>query len=233
MYRLGVEDGGEHSLLDYPTIVESARVLECIARSLNAVVVERIMIQGEVAVDRDGSVYKTDKDFLSVSEPSVFGMEGENEPQNSKKRSSSDVSQRTSIPAQQLTKNPGFFTRAEVRRDFIEVTKNRFARTFDLSIANLHEKVKIKRVETHLLDESPVSLSDMIASSLLCGETNGTLDSDKSPVGASSQTLNCKSEGGESRAKKDSFTIQETLSARNIRVAVVGNVDAGKCFGCW
>ena len=75
MYRLGVEDGGEHSLLDYDTVAESARVLECIARSLNAVVVERKMIQGEVVVDKCGNIYKTDKGILSVSEPSVFGMD--------------------------------------------------------------------------------------------------------------------------------------------------------------
>ena len=118
MYRLGVEDGGEHSLLDYDTVAESARVLECIARSLNAVVVERKMIQGEVVVDKCGNIYKTDKGILSVSEPSVFGMEGEHEPQHDKKRSSSDVSELSSISRQQLRKNPGIFTRAEVSYDF-------------------------------------------------------------------------------------------------------------------
>ena len=96
----------------------------------------------------------------------------------------------------------------------------------------MDEKVTIKRVETHLLDETPVSLSDIIASSLSFGETNDTLTKNKNQVCASSETQNAQSEGNVS-AKKDNFTIQETLSARNIRVAVVGNVDAGKyCRYC-
>ncbi len=47
-YFLGVEDDGCHSLLSYAVVSESARVLECIARSLNAIVVKRTMIQKEI-----------------------------------------------------------------------------------------------------------------------------------------------------------------------------------------
>jgi len=35
-YHIGVEDDGCHSLLDYPSISESAWILESIARSLNS-----------------------------------------------------------------------------------------------------------------------------------------------------------------------------------------------------
>ena len=49
-----MEDDGCHSLLEYESIAETARVLECIARSLNSVVLERTMIQREVWIGHDG-----------------------------------------------------------------------------------------------------------------------------------------------------------------------------------
>eukprot|EP00957_Ditylum_brightwellii_P056629 4292459-Ditylum_brightwellii.AAC.1 len=63
IYFIGVEDDGCHSMLDYATISESARILECIARSLNAVVLERKMIQNEIIMGEDGApLISSDKD---------------------------------------------------------------------------------------------------------------------------------------------------------------------------
>ena len=74
-YQVGVEDDGCHSLLDYASVSESARILECIARSLNAVVVERLMIQGDVVIGEDGKPTRStcEEDLVVVQEPSVFG----------------------------------------------------------------------------------------------------------------------------------------------------------------
>ena len=52
VYRLGVEDDGCHSLLSYEEVAQSATILEClVARTLNAVVTQRLIIQNEVVVD--------------------------------------------------------------------------------------------------------------------------------------------------------------------------------------
>ena len=68
-YRVGVEDNGCHSLLDYATVAESARILECIARSLNAVVVERKIIQNEVVNDNQRKYEtKNNKDIGAYSD---------------------------------------------------------------------------------------------------------------------------------------------------------------------
>ena len=91
IYHIGVEDDGCHSLLDYPAISESAWILESIARSLNSIVLERQMIQGEIIEgdenngDVNGDAHDNAENLLSlklsddrsnvivVDEPSVFG----------------------------------------------------------------------------------------------------------------------------------------------------------------
>jgi ribosome biogenesis GTPase A len=89
----------------------------------------------------------------------------------------------------ELIKEPGVFTRAELT---------------------------LQRIETHLLDLSPFSVSAIANDNDKLGQrkTNG----DSSPA-SSVQPADFK---------KESMTVGETLSTRNIRVAVVGNVDAGK-----
>jgi len=44
---IGVEDDGCHSMLDYTSVSESARMLECIACTLNAIVVSRKIIENK------------------------------------------------------------------------------------------------------------------------------------------------------------------------------------------
>ncbi|OEU18750.1 P-loop containing nucleoside triphosphate hydrolase protein [Fragilariopsis cylindrus CCMP1102] len=59
IYRIGVEDDGCHSLIDYDACAKTAKVLEYLARSLNAVVVERKMIQNEImysTIDGDATL---------------------------------------------------------------------------------------------------------------------------------------------------------------------------------
>ena len=201
----GVEDDGCHSLLDYDAVAESARVLECIARSLNAVVVERKMIQNEIVNDGDGKIYKGDKEILAVYEPSVFGMGREHHPQNDDGQMSPEPAD-DSESEQQLAKEPGVFTRAEVT---------------------------IQRVETHLLDPSPISLSKLAESNSANGKNDNstsTLEPNGENLSEPSGTSPENGEGAQSAKNNEIFSIQETLSARNIRVAVVGNVDAGKCW---
>ena len=168
-YFIGVEDDGCHSLLDYPSVAESARVLECIARSLNAIVVERTMIQNEI-VERNGEfIVASDgqKPIRAVEAP-MFGDASGNE-----------------VFVKEdpmLCKEPGVLTRGEL---------------------------SIHRVETHLLDPSPKSVAELATAS----ESNGSAGNTMSSL---------------DKDNDESFSIGETLSARNIRVAVVGNVDAGK-----
>jgi hypothetical protein len=55
IYYIGVEDDGCHSLLDYNTIDESSVVLEYIARSLNCIVLKKVMVQNEVMLNVNGN----------------------------------------------------------------------------------------------------------------------------------------------------------------------------------
>ena len=179
-YQIGVEDNGCHSLLDYTSVAESARVLELIARSLNAVVLERVMIQNEI-FDKEGTPVVSNADPIVVSEPSLLGN-GKEHLVSTTSWGNEDEKEEKSPDDIRLSRllNPEAYTRCQLR---------------------------IQRVETHLLDPSPVdSLSDK------------------------KKAMETKSSGASSSAAKGEKknSIAETLSSRNIRVAVVGNVDAGK-----
>ena len=184
IYRIGVEDDGCHSLLDYPSVAESARILECIARSLNAVVTERKMIQNEIVREEDGAVVRVSGEAaepISVLEAPLLGdalgkaVKLVQEPETAKR----------------LRKQPGILTRAEL---------------------------SIQRVETHLLDPSPKSMAELEHAT-----ANGNYN-DPAATGLSADTEKSSSNGH----KSETMSVHETLSSRNIRLAVVGNVDAGK-----
>ncbi|CAB9505840.1 GTP-binding protein 1 (Fragment) [Seminavis robusta] len=202
VYQIGVEDDGCHSLMDYEAVAESARILECIARSLNAVVLERRMIQNEVVKDSEGSVVKGDiEGITTVEEPSVFELkkdmpfehEEEEEALLAKSHHQNGKANEDDYSVR-LQKEPGYFTRCEIT---------------------------IQRVETHLLDPSPISLSELAA------DPNASVTC-KPPAEATSPSNNGGTTNSTPQPKKETTTISETLSSRNIRVAVVGNVDAGK-----
>ena len=179
VYRIGVEDDGCHSLLDYEACAETAKVLECLARSLNSVVLERKMIQNEVHRNEMGAPQKAKGDPVAIMEPSLLGdgkdqfhrYEDHYEHQREEKSTDESVTEQP-----QLIKDPGVYTRAELT---------------------------IQRVETHLLDPSPPSIV------ALSSTTTKTSITRPKQVG-------------------ENMSVAETLSSRNIRVAVVGNVDAGK-----
>ena len=171
--------------------------VECIARSLNAVVLERKMIQQEVKMDGN-NIVRDERQQVIVNEPPVFGLgkafEGHDDEAIYGKFIASEQS------TMRLAIEPGIFTRCEIT---------------------------IHRVETHLLDPSPVSVAALASLS------------DRAPDNSTQEIKSSASQGGDNEGKngmpgriqptqKENMAISETLSSRNIRVAVVGNVDAGK-----
>lgn len=209
-YYVGVEDDGCHSLLDYKSVAESARVLECIARSLNTVVVKRIMRHKEVAIVDGGEVKKIgedENDVVTWNEPSVFGH-------HYTKIGTLGIDQCfTDDDKEEKSEDP------RDSEDFIRC------------------ELTLQRIETHLLDPTPIKLQ-----ALANGETEKEVraedDEEKFNENAkhlSNELTNLKldrknekdaSTGNQVEAAPTSVT--DTLSTRNVRVAVVGNVDAGK-----
>lgn len=203
-YRVGVEDDGCHSLMNYEEVSESSRVLECIARSLNAVVLERKMIQHEVIKDKEGNIVRSQGSNLIVHEPSVLGNGRDclsQEGGHAQLSSADENKEQKEELLQQLSKQPGIFTRAELT---------------------------IQRVETHLLDPSPISLAELARATAQNGGEKQTYGYAEGGATSSPFALEEDMKLLADQQRSDHVTITETLSARNIRVAVVGNVDAGK-----
>ena len=220
IYKIGVEDDGCHSLLDYNSVAESARILECIARSLNSVVMERTMIQNEVVDDVDGNpVVVTDSEPVIVQEPptwSVSGSPGQIQDQGSHSSGEEQLLSDTKHSSQQQDQllrkgqeqnGQGVYTRAQI---------------------------VIHRIETHLLDPSPISLEELAQSvdAMSLRELPTISPSNNS---FSNGEFNTENEGNNNSSPNndktksaENLSIGETLSSRNIRIAVVGNVDAGK-----
>eukprot|EP00573_Skeletonema_grethae_P008195 CAMPEP_0201709240 /NCGR_PEP_ID=MMETSP0578-20130828/57993_1 /ASSEMBLY_ACC=CAM_ASM_000663 /TAXON_ID=267565 /ORGANISM="Skeletonema grethea, Strain CCMP 1804" /LENGTH=708 /DNA_ID=CAMNT_0048198197 /DNA_START=63 /DNA_END=2189 /DNA_ORIENTATION=- len=222
-YHIGVEDDGCHSVLDYSAVSESAWVLESIARSLNAVVLERKMIQNEVELGDDGTLKLVENvnDVLVVEEPPVLG---------------SGIDSRLNCEDEKEEKSCG---------DDEEASKKKLLRKLSAADeAYTRCELTIQRVETHLLDPSPLSLSSLSRGSSFAEGAKGaeeasTLNNLERLKLSSSASTSCNKEeskvSGESVANAEMNdtqhpvnTVEETLSTRNIRVAVVGNVDAGK-----
>lgn len=221
-YHVGVEDDGCHSVLDYSAVSESAWVLESIARSLNAIVLERKMIQNEIEIGEDGNLKLVDNinDVLVVEEPPVLGRgsDGFNgEDEKEEKSCGEDEEVRKKKTLAKLSATDEAYTRCELT---------------------------IQRVETHLLDPSPLSLSSLSRGSSFAEGFNGaeatTLNNlERLKLHSSPSSTSCRIEeskfSGESVTNKELNdthhivnSVEETLTTRNIRVAVVGNVDAGK-----
>mmetsp|Transcript_54637 Transcript_54637/g.61067 ORF Transcript_54637/g.61067 Transcript_54637/m.61067 type:complete len:690 (-) Transcript_54637:411-2480(-) len=193
IYRIGVEDDGCHSLIDYEACAETAKVLEYLARSLNAVVVERKMIQNEVIDTVEGLTVKgnEESDVVVGIEDSLLGNgkdhffeDHHNHEEKSHVKGHDDASTKLKEKQSILDKTRGVYTRCELT---------------------------VHRVETHLLDPSPIQNSNHSDN-----EKIRRLNGNPSPTPKSNTN-------GE-----ENMSVGETLSARNIRVAVVGNVDAGK-----
>jgi elongation factor 1-alpha len=206
IYRVGVEDDGCHSLLDYATVAESARILECIARSLNAFVSGRTMIQNEVIDDQDGEPVLVDRRGsvpVVVTEPAVWGNEADRAAAAASSPSFTSSAEKEhkegeieNVHGTLLRKDDGVYTRAEVH---------------------------IHRVETHLLDASPISLAELATSM----EAMKTTDP-PSIIPSSNRSSSEDDSRHNENAESEHLSVSETLSVRNIRVVVCGNVDSGK-----
>ena len=215
IYKIGVEDDGCHSLLDYNSVAESARILECIARSLNSVVMERTMIQNEIVDDGDGNpVAVTDSKALIVQEPptwsvsgspgqvqapedSTFGEEGMLGNSNHSSEHHVQV-----LRKGQEQNGQGVYTRAEI---------------------------VIHRIETHLLDPSPISLEELAQSvDAMSLREPPSISPSLNGFGEANAENEVNNHSNPNSKSTENLSIGETLSSRNIRIAVVGNVDAGK-----
>ena len=186
IYRVGVEDDGCHSLLDYEACAETARVLEYLARSLNAVVKERLMIQNEVYRDNNGVPCKSsaEEPIIRVTEPTLLGDGRLHNQEEEEEEQETSITNGENNHTSHLNKEQGIYTRTELT---------------------------IQRIETHLLDPSPMSIAELSKTPSAANST-----------GVATLGSKPKHQGGEN------MSVAETLSSRNIRVAVVGNVDAGK-----
>jgi small GTP-binding protein len=222
--------------LDYPAVSESAWILESIARSLNSIVLERKMIQNEIEEDSEdegtgtGNKLRLAKDqsrVIVVDEPPVLGRgnnhshsdsaglkEDEKEEKEDNMINNDNNTAGGNKKSNKLCTEEGSYTRCELT---------------------------IQRIETHLLDPSPLSLSSLSRGSSFGEGVEGAIAT--TDLNLASLKLNSigeakveeeKTHEEESKmtelssAEKPVSTVEETLSSRNIRVAVVGNVDAGK-----
>jgi hypothetical protein len=192
-YEVGIEDDGTHSMLDYEAVQQSVTILEALARSLNAIVVDKVYYQNEHPQDNPSArrvavSTVTGRQCYDVDED---GNSSQTE-QEDKKEEKSDLP--TNTIDHLLDKNPGFATRCTMT---------------------------IQRVETHLLDPSPSSLMD-IANAANADSVPGVAEATK-PI-----PLTIGKEIDVVSQSSSTCSISDTLSKRNIRIAVVGNVDAGK-----
>jgi len=219
IYHVGVEDDGCHSLLGYSAVSESAWILESIARGLNAVVIGRKMIQNEIE-EGEGRLRLADHPPLVIDEPSVLGvggaiLDGVTVNEDSKEEKTEEIINNSDIgvkkgKAHKLCTEEGSFTRCVLT---------------------------IQMIETHLLDPSPLSMSSLARSRADSRSTSFSesmdgsmaatdlMDKAKGTVTVPEET---KLEENQSVNEPEVISVEETLSSRNIRVAVVGNVDAGK-----
>ena len=197
-YHIGVEDDGCHSILDYPAISESAWLLESIARSLNSVVLERKMIQNEIVMGDDGQVR-------------LF-KEGEEEVL--------------------IVDEPPVLGRCHVE-PMIEDEKEEKSCGGKLSTAEgayTRCILTIQRVETHMLDPSPLGLSTLQSrgSSIRDGVDGAVATTEMKKLSIDNSSFLKDDYQASGVENEPAGSVEETLSSRNIRIAVVGNVDAGK-----
>lgn len=182
------------------------------------------MIQNEVELGDDGKLKLVENinDVLVVEEPPVLGSGIDSsrfncEDEKEEKSCADDEEASKKKPLRKLSAADEAYTRCELT---------------------------IQRVETHLLDPSPLSLSSLSRGSSFAEGAKGAeeasslnnLERLKLTSPASTSSLKEESKVSvENVANADTNdtqhpvnTVEETLSTRNIRVAVVGNVDAGK-----
>jgi len=188
MYQIGVEDDGCHSLLDYNSVSESAKILECIARSLNAIVVRRCMIRGEVLVDRDlfdSSGKKVVENSENVMSKVVMMKGGRGEVVREHERAvfswdnvTLDDDRRKAAAATVVGSTTNNYNCEEDNRG-MDRTSN--GKSSDNNVVDTNTEIKvlkkdsnsseatftrcellIRRVETHRIDPSPIPLVELL-----------------------------------------------------------------------
>lgn len=190
------------------------------------------MIQNEIEMDEDGEIRLLEGgDVVVVDEPPVLGKatskglgynddeEDSDDAEDEKEEKTSSIDGDSKKDSVKLSTAEGSFTRCELT---------------------------IQRVETHLLDPSPLGLSALSRASSFGEGVDGALAA-TSLQKLSKLDLSSHKEESKSCIEKENLpnanptsldekindsdnpiSLEETLSSRNIRVAVVGNVDAGK-----
>ena len=280
-YFLGVEDDGCHSLLPYSSVAESARILECIARSLNSIVVKRTMIQNEIVkeIQEDGH------DIYTVRNSN---REGGSDGDNNNKNNNNNGNDKNVIGdgSIQVHETPLFkfdiktahgfeeqYQRSEMGEEEEKLVKdvdvnNGTGISIDGTALATRCEITIQRIETHMLDSTPISLTQLAKAyghqgrNIGDGNGNGNISSnvnsdsedddnsdeiDDADADANANTskmaklaldknINNSANAGVKNAitspgaaaATTATSVAETLTSRNVRVAVVGNVDAGK-----
>lgn len=190
------------------------------------------MIQNEIEMDEDGEIRLLEGgDVVVVDEPPVLGKatskglgynddeEDSDDAEDEKEEKTSSIDGDSKKDSVKLSTAEGSFTRCELT---------------------------IQRVETHLLDPSPLGLSALSRASSFGEGVDGALAA-TSLQKLSKLDLSSHKEESKPCIEKENLpnanptsldekindsdnpiSLEETLSSRNIRVAVVGNVDAGK-----
>lgn len=231
-YFLGVEDDGCHSLLKYAPVSESARILECIARSLNAIVIERTMVQGEVIDKQCATANSSNNDGDDNDVPDGH-------------HSKAEISRNGKIS--RVAESPVFRFDIKTAHGFEDKKTDEFEETRLVLEAYTRCEVTIHRIETHMLETSPLSLMELangtesgssvddVTQGVLNVELNGSINVVSSSSPSSDPNENKHPETNLSPPpiiglghSEHPTSVSETLTSRNIRVAVVGNVDAGK-----
>jgi hypothetical protein len=145
-YFLGVEDDGCHSLLKYAPVSESARILECIARSLNAIVIERTMVQGEVIDKQCATANSSNNDGDDNDVPDGH-------------HSKAEISRNGKIS--RVAESPVFRFDIKTAHGFEDKKTDEFEETRLVLEAYTRCEVTIHRIETHMLETSPLSLMEL------------------------------------------------------------------------
>ena len=168
------------------------------------------MIQNEIVMGDDGEVrlfIPGEEEVLIVEEPSVLGR-GHHEMmiQNNMGGEEEDEKEEKSSGRRKLSTAEGAYTRCELT---------------------------IQRIETHLLDPSPLGLSTLQSRTSSMGEgIDGAVaatEIEKLCINNHHcDTMNQEEAKVIEQPEEKPVSVEETLSSRNIRIAVVGNVDAGK-----
>lgn len=258
IYHIGVEDDGCHSLLDYNNISESAWILESIARNLNSVVVSRRMIQNEIVV----SVAKEEDESGNNEKDGVFNGTFSNNDQHDVTllKLTDDLSNVV------IVEEPSVLGKGELDTEEYDICrehedekddKDQDANNNNNKTGNKEKRKKlcteegtytrceltIQRIETHLLDPSPLSLSSLSRTSSSVSSSSYNGEGTKVGVNGQGGGVSPSKEKGDKGLGEEEpaatatdnpnsgdkpISVEETLSSRNVRVAVVGNVDAGK-----